>query len=518
MKARSHLTSHNHTLGLTTSDTYTMAWVSLVPSKDLSRPAWPAALDYVRSQQLEDGGWGDNQTYHAHDRVMSTLAALWALAEWHLDSQDGERIARGVDALHRYAADLQQEPYETIGFELILPQLVQAVKHFGIDVPAQSLAYVGKDTTRKLKRIGQLDFSDGQPKSWWFSAEGLPEERLASVGDTLNRFGGFGITPSATAACLRSLRRHGQDSLRAFRYIGNLVDHGNAYHLWPIDNFELAWTLDFYRRAQIDTSSNAMLLLKLAEQWNLQRGMGFSSAFPVIDGDSTAIAYTVLHWAGLKPSDEPLMYFWRDDTFHTYIEEYKASASAHVHALTAFRQDGKGEHKRAAVVITEWLKKQTLPLQDKWHISPFYATSRLIPALIGWDNEFATQCIESLLEHQQEDGGWGYRAASSSAEETSYVVLGLMAAWQAGLLNSIVPLRQAKCYLANRPKPTERLWIGKVLYQPIGVTQNAIAAAQYMLESIVTEECTVHKPQRQLTRLPVSTPMGTASGDLGPAR
>lgn len=491
MKTKSHLPSHNHEIGLTAPDTYTSAWVSLVPVKDLSGPAWPAALDYVRSQQLEDGGWGDAHIYHAHDRVMSTLAALFALAEWHLDPQDDKRIERGIEALGQYAADLQKEPFETGGFELIVPRLIQAVTQLGITVPKESFAHVIYDTTRKLARTGQLSFEDGQPKSWWLSAEGLSEERLASIDDTLDLYCGFGLAPSATAACLRALRRRGRNSQSASNYIDNLIDRGGVCHLWPIDNFEIAWALDFYRRAQYDSPSNGALAIKLAEQWNLQHGLGSSSAFPETDGDTTAVGYTVLYSAGLKPDDEPLMHFWRDDMFLTFPVEYKRSPSVHVHALTAFRQSEKREHKRAAVLINEWLRKQPLPLHDKWHISPFYATSRLIPILIDWDNEFANQCTETLLEYQQEDGGWGCRGAST-AEETSYAVLGLVAAWHAGILSDVTPLQRAKHFLADRPEPTERLWIGKVLYQPIGVVRSAIIAARYALESIKVEEHIVY--------------------------
>ena len=302
MTQETHLPTHTHKLGLTSSDSYTAAWISLVPNKELSGPAWPAALEYVRSHQLEDGGWGDAHIYHAHDRVMSTLAALWALAEWHQEPEDERRIAQGVDALHRYADDLQKEPYETIGFELILPRLAEAVAEFGMPIPKKPFALVKKDTTRKLARVGRLNLNDGEPKSWWFSAEGLSEERLASIEDTINLYGGFGCVPSATAACLRALRRHGRDSQPAFDYIDKLVDRGGVCHLYPTDNFEIAWTLDAYRRAQIDASSNTDLVLDLAERWNSQCGLGASSAFPVPDGDTTAVAYTVLYWAATNHS------------------------------------------------------------------------------------------------------------------------------------------------------------------------------------------------------------------------
>ena len=148
---------------------------------------------------------------------------------------------------------------------------------------------------------------------------------------------------------------------------------------------------------------------------------------------------------------------------------------------------GKGEHKQAAVAITEWLRKQKLPLHDKWHISPFYATARLIPTLIDWDNEFATQCVESLLEYQQEDGGWGSRGASTP-EETSYAVLGLASAWYAGLLDNTISLYRAKRYLADKTEPTQRLWISKVLYQPVGVVRSTLIAARYVLKLIVAKE------------------------------
>jgi hypothetical protein len=262
------------------------------------------------------------------------------------------------------------------------------------------------------------------------------------------------------------------------------------------------WALDNYRRAGIspDTPALQPLLDWLHAYWvgNDGRGAAWSSYFPVTDGDDTAVAYTVLQWAGYRPAIGPLLRFWDQERqlYLTYVDERNASAAASVHALTALLSEAQYAERlrersmaqEMAGAVTVWLKQARHAdglIYDKWHLSPLYPTARLIPALVGWDDHFARECVDAVLALQKQDGSWGCGLAGN-LEETSLAVLGLLPAYQAGLLRDSAPLRRADDYLYGRgdSRPTERLWIGKSLYQPRGVVQTQVRAARHALQSL----------------------------------
>jgi halimadienyl-diphosphate synthase len=195
--------------------------------------------------------------------------------------------------------------------------------------------------------------------------------------------------------------------------------------------------------------------------------------------------------SGIKVAIDPLLNFWGNDYFLTYFDERNASVSSNVHALSALRFDMEKDcnQKRLAEQVTEWIRnnfKVTAFFDDKWHISPFYTTAHAIHALAGWDNELACTCINYLLMNQDEEsGGWGFWN-KPTLEETSHVVLALLSARKSGLLTDDTPLQRAASFFQSQGlnRPTERLWIGKTLYCPIGVVQGTVAAAKFGLSNL----------------------------------
>jgi hypothetical protein len=486
--------------GLISANVYNSAWLAMVPDRaDDRRPAWPDTLAYVRCSQLDDGGWGEPYAYYAHERTIATLAALQALLEWG-EPPDSDVVQRALIALHRYAADLSQEANEPIGFELLLPRIAVGVSHYGLELPRW--AQVETMAAEKMALVGQLRPQIGQPRSWWFSMEVLLPYQLAGIDDAvLNGLGSIASSPAATAAFLRARRQAGQDCTAAEEFLQwvRARSEGGAGVCYPIDAFEIMWALDNLRRAGVppDTPSLQPLLDWLQAYWRRNEGAGaaWSSFFPVTDGDDTAVAYTVLQWAGRRPSVEPLLRFWDHERrlYLTYVDERTTSVAAAVHALSALvsvarSPERQREQEEMAVDLTGWLYRARTPaglIYDKWHLSPLYPTARLIPALIGWDETFARECIDAVLSLQKDDGSWGCGDAGN-LEETSMAVLGLTPAYAAGLLRDSSPLRRADDYLyRHRDKePAERLWIGKSLYQPRGVVRTQVWAARRALERL----------------------------------
>src|SRR5262245_49787760 len=102
---------------------YDTAFVARVPALDApGRPAFPEALDWLRAHQNPDGTWGPGEPLHAHSITLETLAAGLALRQWG-HPEDERRFQRAMEALPKLAARLDEEPYESVGFELLLPAL-----------------------------------------------------------------------------------------------------------------------------------------------------------------------------------------------------------------------------------------------------------------------------------------------------------------------------------------------------------------------------------------------------------
>jgi hypothetical protein len=479
-------------LGLVSANPYDTAWVALVPdATDVKKPAWPQVLQYLRERQLVDGGWGSEDIFYAHGRTINTLAVLRALLEWGYPGDEAV-VAAGVEALHHYADYLIHEPYEPIGFEILLPKLIQEIKPFDLDLPYKAWVTYEQQTAQKMALIGRLQPDYENPHSWWFNLEVLSEAHLAEIDDRiLGRYGSIAASPSATAAYLRARRLNGLDSPRAARFLEEMLRAlgGGAGVCYPIEHFDLIWRLDSLRRAGLEPSSSllAPLIHKVNQVWQTSpRGISSSQSLPIAEGDTTAVAFAVLSWAGYQPDDTAFRAFWGSQSYITHRDELVASVSANVHALTALRyRPNDPEYKAMKLTIRQWLSEHVTRrgcLHDKWHFSPLYATSRAINAFAGWDNELAQHCIEYLLTHQHENGGWG-STGRVNLEETSYAVLGLVAAYRAGFIKSSAPLKKADAYFKqhNDTLPTETFWIGKSLYQPPGVVGANIFAAQAAL-------------------------------------
>ncbi len=493
MKSKNNLYSELGQMGYISPEAYSTAWVAMVPDKtDLGCPAWPEALHYLRKHQLPDGGWGEPSVYFAHERLISTLASILALSTWN-EPSDADYISRGIEAVCQYAQQLPLESEAPIGFELLLPGLLSKLEAFNLNLPSTLWSEELKQiTARKMALIGKLEIDYSQPRTWWFSMEMLPESRLAEVDDRiLDRYGSIATATATTAAYLRALRLHGRDSEQAAAFLNHVLKLGNGGvgFCWPVEVFELTWVLDSFRRAGFSpTDREIMPLIKqLAHIYeSAPAGLSWSQSFPVNDSDNTATGYAVLRWAGLKPSEKPLLNFWDTNYFFTYLDERSPSVSANVHALMALRYNlASHEHKQLAIRVTQWLREQLnrhSQFNDKWHISPLYVTSRAISSLAGWDDELAQWCVDYILERQDGTGGWG-SGKQPSVEETSFAVLGLIAAAQAGLAIDAMSLRSAGQFLnqKNTQRPSERLWIGKTLYQPVGVAMGTVFAAQAAL-------------------------------------
>jgi hypothetical protein len=503
----------DHVNGWLAPDVYSTAWVAMIPdAENPGSPAWPQALSFLRSHQLEDGGWGARDIYYAHERTISTLAALRALHTWQSSLEDSTRIKRAIRALRRYARDLESERYEPVGFELLLPTLGGALSPFyGSELPYKEWAPVEELGREKLALIRHLRPEPASPRAWWFSLEMLPEEQLARLDDSiLERNGSIVTSTAATAAYLLARRRAGSDSPRAARYLSKLVhmDGGGVPFSFPAEVFERVWVLDHLRRARFNPRDPAIKRMAAAvrDSWDRnQRGLSSSDWFKVNDGDDTLVGYTVLAWAGDPPPAEDILMFWNEDHFRSYLDERDASLSANIHGLTALRSQPGFPYRHLAEKLTGWLVERMNPetlFDDKWHISPYYSISHAIPAFAGWNMEAVSRCVNFLIDQQHTDGGWGW-FGRSTLEESAQCTLGLYHAFRSSIPGCHDALARVAGYFQEQAgqEALEPMYVGKTLFRSEGIVNATVFGALAVLKRLGYSFCEPPEVVKRMDRL-----------------
>ena len=112
-------------------------------------PAYPDVLPTLLERQHPDGGWG-SRVSHSHDRLLTTLAVVLLLARFGNRRRDKERRAAGEHYIWRVARDLDHDGQATVGFELLLPALLERGKRMGSSLPYAHLKRY--ETARAKKR------------------------------------------------------------------------------------------------------------------------------------------------------------------------------------------------------------------------------------------------------------------------------------------------------------------------------------------------------------------------------
>ncbi len=475
---------------------YDTAWLAGVPADQRGRSSrFPTALQWLVENQEPDGSWGGSLRYQ-HDRILCTLAALEPLATFGRRATDRSSIAAGTRYLWQHGHLLSGEPVELVGFELLLPALVQRAQKAGIPVPPHLDIY-GRQRIEKLRLI---------PPSALYSPRTTVVHSLEFLGDQADPVGlraaqgangAIGNSPAATAFYLAR-----SNDARAQAYLQEcLLQTGGAMApvLHPCETFELLWAAYHLFLAGVPAS----LLLSTEERSGLRcallaGGVSLSPTFPIPDADDTAVALLLLHDLGERVDPSVLRGFvTKEGYFASFPHERHSSVGVNLHVLHALlRVPGYPDLERTVDLLLDYLVDQQVGgiyWYDKWHISPYYATSHALAVLNELPPRQAAR-MEPILERarewlrqtQNEDGSWGFYGVST-AEETAYGVLALAAVNPAGLQEQdrqrcAAAVRYLRASLARSeqggPGSFPPMWIDKCLYTPVLVVQAVIQAAR----------------------------------------
>jgi halimadienyl-diphosphate synthase len=306
---------------------------------------------------------------------------------------------------------------------------------------------------------------------------------LLDIGNLQESNGSIGLSPSATAHYLLHVKPDDPTAIAYLRQIVRDNGDGGSPDVAPFDVFERAWTLwNLSLSGSLDEKTLSLCqphLDFLIEAWKPGIGVGFAAEYTPKDGDDSGLTYEVLTRYGREPDIEALLGYEKEDHFRCYALESNPSISANIHLLGALRHAGYDSNQPVIRKIVNFLY-QTRFLQmfwfDKWHSSPYYATSHAIIAAEQLTDDLVESAVDWILDTQNADGSWGYYVPT--AEETAYCLQALLI-WKRG--GKPVPDDQIKKGLEwldkHKDPPYPPLWIGKSLYSPELVVRSAILSA-----------------------------------------
>jgi halimadienyl-diphosphate synthase len=393
--------------------------------------------------------------------------------------------------LHRLARD----PFELVGFELILPTLLHEARKYGIDVPTHTCGY-GKIQTEKLKLV-PLEYLYSPKISTVHSLEFLGKDAdLAKLKRAKTINGSLGNSPSATAYYLDLCNSEDRDALKYLQSIKEHTDH--IIYLFPFRTFELAWVLNnlIFSGKKLQHFIDGTSIQKLNRDLTNQ-GAGLDPSFGIPDADTTSVTLYILSQAGQEIDYSILKQFENPNKriFKTYQFERNPSVSTNAHALDILNllpdyPDREIVREKILIMLLN-SRRHNMYWTDKWHASPYYATAHAIISILRAKKEtesFLTRAcahtLDWIVHTQHSNGSWGF-FNNGTAEETAYALMTLIHYYKQDNNISLDILKRGVRYLLESTKCKSsypELWLGKDLYTPIDVVRSSILSTLILYE------------------------------------
>ena len=468
---------------------YDIAWLARVPAQNHQGTQWPDLIDWLLDHQKPDGSWGGSIPYY-HDRILCTLMAIIALKEQGQMARAAQAIKQGESYIWKTLHFLHHDPIELVGFELVFPTLLAQARTLELDVPAHSCGY-GSVRAAKLRLLPE-DAIYTRNASVAFSLEFLGAKGdPARLSLLLGQNGSVANSPATTAYLLLQ----GGHDQAALGYLEDMRKQPQGVpHFYPLRIFEIVWVLEHLAFGGFSLAEDSLVDQSL---WNellsavSEQGVSMDPAFGIYDGDTTAVTTRVLTLSG-RPVESAVLRGFEDPqarVFRTFRFERNASVSTNAHALEALAlmpayPDRQEVWDRVVTMLLATRKYQSYWI-DKWHASPFYATSHVLISLLQSSEPLVSECMGSidwLVHVQREDGSWGH-FDRGTAEETAYALLALLHYHRRFQVVDVNVLKKGAARLAQAHELDETypdLWIAKSLFAPEGVVEAVILAALFL--------------------------------------
>jgi halimadienyl-diphosphate synthase len=462
---------------------YDTCWVARLINPDKTL-AYPNLLRGLLERQHPDGSWGGTIPY-VHDRLLTTLSIVLLLVRFGNRQRDHAQRRAGERYIWQHAPDLQYEPHRTVGFEMILPTLLDEARELGVSLPYTQLRHYESERTKKLGLLPTQRLFE-VPTSALFSLEAFAGE-LDIEGATalLLNDGSMATSPSATAFLLSQVPDWRSRYPKSVDYLEGLIARYDAGlpPIAPSDVFVRAWPLYYLHHGNLLAGRDELVRANceyLAERWTPE-GLGWSSnGLP--ESDDTAMTLLALGRAGYDFDGSCLLAYERERHFAVLEHERDPSVSVNLHVLEALDAIPARDRPRVRDKILAYVlgaRHHGTFWSDKWHISAYYPTSRALMVLPFHVPEGMDATVNWLLATQHSSGAWGQYAPT--AEETALTLLALLKYHRQFRSLPLEPLHRAARYLVVEGGLFQdhypELWISKALYAPTMVVRSTVLGA-----------------------------------------
>jgi len=391
------------------------------------------ALEWLKSQQQMDGGWGNLAA--PHSRHVPTLATIVTLQTFAPDYNTKLIIQEGMDFLIQNSYQWQPPLTEDlpVSIELIFPRLLSEARGLGLLIPTepyQALIALGK---KKLQIITSMQPKAGTAPVFSWEAWGTEPETAV-----IDKTGSVGHNPSATAYWLKLSEGHEDLEAERRRACEFLTKASSSTGLnipgvvptaWPIDRFEQVFVLHSLQMAgllnyeplrdvieeQIDSLANGLQ----------NTGLGFSDFFEA-DGDDSLAAAAILIENGYDVDPHIIERYKKNDHFLAYPYELQPSGSVTARGLHVLNLWNDHSMVSAESFLIDRQTKEGYWPGDKWNTSWYYTTYLSTFALsISKTNRVNGELIHAantVVKSQNPDGGWS-SIGLSNIPETAYAML-----------------------------------------------------------------------------------------------
>ncbi|EYU40922.1 hypothetical protein MIMGU_mgv1a023046mg, partial [Erythranthe guttata] len=352
---------------------YDTAWVAMVEDIGGSgQPQFPASLDWISNNQLDDGSWGDSKTFLAHDRIINTLACVIALTSWKMHP---EKCNRGISFMKEniYKLEDENEEHMPIGFEMALPSLVEIAKNLGIDIPHDSptLAEIYAKRDLKLTRIPK-DIMHKVPTTLLHSLEGMKGLNWEKLLKLQSADGSFLFSPSSTVFSLQQTKDQ-----NCLQYLLNQVRrfNGGVPNVYPVDLFEHLWAVDRLQRLGISRYFQPEIedcVDYVHKNWT-NKGICWARNSEVQDIDDTAMGFRLLRQHGYHVSADVFKQFENGGEFFCFAGQSNQAVTGMYNLYRASQVMFPAENilANAKTFSAKFLqeKRANNELLDKWIIA-----------------------------------------------------------------------------------------------------------------------------------------------------